>query len=53
MVENLKVPRSVGRATLGEGVFTVQLQESLKTPEPIFAAVAPSEPDSALSSGTP
>lgn len=52
-MEDLKVPRSVGRAALGEDVFTVQLQESLKTPKPIFAAVALSESDSALSSGIP
>lgn len=52
-MENLKVPRSDGRAALGEDAFTVQLQESLKTPEPVFAAVALSESDSALSSGIP
>lgn len=52
-MEALKVPRSVGSAALGEDAFMVQLQESLKTPKPIFAAAALSESDSALSSGIP
>lgn len=52
-MESLKVPRSVRSTVLDEDVFAVQLRESLKTPKPIFAAVALSESDSALSSGIP